>query len=146
MNTNEREFKHRDLSKKVIGVFYEVYNELGHGFIESVYHKSMVIALRTAGLEVCSPVVIPVFFRRHPVGDFEGDVLVGQSVLLELKAVRTLDTAHQAQLLNYLRATDIEVGLLLNFGVKPEFKRLVFDNQRKAERVALGVTSNEVTA
>ena len=134
MNTNEREFKHRELSKRIIGVFYEVYNELGHGFIESVYHKSMVIGLKTAGLEVCNPGVIPVFFRNHPVGDFEGDVLVGQSVLLELKAVPTLDSAHQAQLLNYLRATDIEVGLLLNFGVKPEFKRLVFDNQRKAER------------
>ena len=89
MNINEREFKHRELSKKVIGVFYEVYNELGHGFIESVYHKSMVIALKTAGLEVCSPVVIPVSFRGHPVGDFEGDVLVEQSLLLELKAVRT---------------------------------------------------------
>jgi len=142
MNANEREFKHRELSKKIIGVFYEVYNELGHGFIESVYHKSMVIALKTAGLEVRSPVVIPVFFRNHRIGDFEGDVLVDGSILLELKAVRTLDSSHQAQLLNYLRATDIEVGLLLNFGVKPEFKRLVFDNQRKAERLAVGVTSD----
>ena len=142
MNTNEREFKHRELSKKIIGVFYEVYNELGHGFIESVYHKSTVIALKDAGLEVCSPVVIPVSFRGHPVGDFEGDVLVGQSVLLELKAVRTLDSSHQAQLLNYLRATHIEVGLLLNFGVKPEFKRLVFDNQRKTQRLAVaGINS-----
>lgn len=140
MNANEREFKHREVSKRTIGVFYEVYNGLGHGFIESVYHKSMVIALKTAGLEVCSPVVIPVRFRRHPVGDFEGDVLVVQSILLELKAVRTLDSSHQAQLLNYLRATNIEVGLLLNFGVKPEFKRLVFDNQRKSERLAVGVT------
>jgi GxxExxY protein len=144
MNTNEREFKHRELSKRIIGVFYEVYNELGHGFIESVYRKSMVIALKTAGLDVCSPVVIPVFFRNHPVGDFEGDVLVGGSILLELKAVRTLDSSHQAQLLNYLRATDIEVGLLLNFGVKPEFKRSVFDNQRKAERLILGVGNNNV--
>jgi GxxExxY protein len=96
MNTNEREFKHRELSRKTIGVFYEVYNELGHGFIESVYHKSMVIALKDAGLQVCSPLMIPVFFRNHPVGDFEGDVLVGESVLLELKVVRTFDSAHQA--------------------------------------------------
>jgi GxxExxY protein len=100
----------------------------------------MVIALKTAGLEVCSPVVIPVSFRGYPVGDFEGDILVEQSIPLELNAVRTLDSSHQAQLLNYLRATDIEVGLLLNFGVKPEFKRLVFDNQRKVERLAVGVT------
>jgi GxxExxY protein len=100
MNTNEREFKHRELSKKILGVFYEVYNELGHGFIESVYHKATVIALKSAGLQVYSPVVIPVSFRGHPVGDFEGDVLVEQNVLLELKAVRTLDSSHQAQLLN----------------------------------------------
>jgi GxxExxY protein len=146
MNTNEREFKHREISKKIIGVFYDVYNELGHGFIESVYHKSMVIALNSAGLHVCSPVIIPVHFRGHPAGDFEGDILVGGNVLLELKAVRGLDSAHHAQLLNYLRATDIEIGLLLNFGVKPEFKRLVFDNQRKAERLALGVTNNSVRA
>jgi len=76
-------------------------------------------------------VIIPVWFRGHKVGNFEGDILVGGKVLLELKSVRTLDSSHQAQILNYLRATDIEVGLLLNFGVKPEFKRLIFDNQRK---------------
>ena len=69
--------------------------------------------------------------RHHPVGDFEGDVLVGGSILLELKAVRTLDSAHQARLLNYLRATEIEVGLLLNFGPRPEFKRVAYDNSRK---------------
>lgn len=115
MNTDEHEFKHREVSKKTIGVFYEVYNELGHGFIESVHHKSMVIALKTAGLEVCSPVVIP-------VSDFDGDVLVEQSILLELKAVRALDSAHQAQLLNYLRATNIEVGPLLNFGVNQSLR------------------------
>jgi len=74
------------------------------------------------------------------VGDFEGDILVDNSVLLELKAARTLDSSHQAQILNYLRATDIEVGLLLNFGTKPEFKRLIFDNQRKASRQGSGVT------
>jgi len=134
MNTNEHEFKHREISKTTIGVFYEVYNELGHGFLESVYHKSMELALREVGLQICSPVVIPVWFRGNQVGDFEGDILVERSILLELKAARTLDSAHQAQILNYLRATDIEVGLLLNFGVKPEFKRLIFDNERKSTR------------
>ena len=125
------DLKHRELTKKIIGVFYEVYNELGHGFLESVYQKSLILALTEAGLMVHSPVDIPVWFRGHQVGAFEADVLVQKCVLLELKAVRALDRSHQAQLLNYLRATDIEIGVLLNFGVKPEFKRLVFDNLRR---------------
>jgi GxxExxY protein len=125
------EIKHRDLTYKIIGVFYDVYNELGHGFLESVYQKSLGLALEAAGLEICWPVAIPVWFRGLQVGHFEGDMLVERCVLLELKAVRALDGSHQAQLLNYLRATDIEVGLLLNFGVKPEFKRLLLDNSRK---------------
>jgi GxxExxY protein len=122
----------RELTYKIIGVFYDVYNELGHGFLESVYQKSLGLALQTAGTHACWPIAIPVWFRGHQVGQFEGDMLVEKSVLLELKAVRALDGSHQAQLLNYLRATDIEVGLLLNFGVRPEFKRLLFDNSRKA--------------
>lgn len=105
-------------------MFYQVYNELGFGFLESVYHKSLVLALVSDGFRVCSPVVIPVWFRGKIVGDFEGDIMVERSVLLELKSARCLDSAHHAQLLNYLRATDIEIGLLLNFGIKPEFKRL----------------------
>jgi GxxExxY protein len=122
----------RELTYKIIGVFYDGYNELGHGFLESVYQKSLGLALQTAGMHACWPIAIPVWFRGHQVGQFEGDMLVEKSVLLELKAVRALDGSHQAQLLNYLRATDIEVGLLLNFGVRPEFKRLLFDNSRKA--------------
>ena len=125
------DLKHRELTKKIIGVFYEVYNELGHGFLESVYQKSLILALNEAGLMVHSPVDIPVWFRGRQVGDFEADVLVERCVLLELKAASAIHSSHQAQLLNYLRATDIEIGVLLNFGVKPEFKRLVFDNLRK---------------
>jgi GxxExxY protein len=107
---------------------------LGHGFLESVYHKSLYVALKEAGLTVHSNVDIPVWFRGHQVGCFEGDLLVEQCVLLELKAARMLTSAHQAQLLNYLRATEIEVGLLLNFGPKPEFKRVAYDNSRKRIR------------
>ena len=128
MNTDLR---HYALTEKIIAVFYEVYNELGHGFLESVYHKSLALALNEKGLLVQSPVEIPVFFRGHKVGDFEADLLVEKCVLLELKAARTLDSSHKAQLLNYLRATEIEIGLLLNFGVKPEIKRLIYDNPRK---------------
>ena len=126
------ELKHKELTHKIIGVFYDVYNELGHGFLESVYQKSLTLALEAAGVRVRNRVKIPVWFRGQRVGQFEGDLLVYESVLLELKAARCLDLAHQAQLLNYLRATDIEVGLLLNFGLKPEFKRLILDNAKKA--------------
>ena len=122
---------HADLTDQVIKTFFEVYNELGHGFIESVYENSLVIALREKDLEVCQQIAIPVWFHGVQVGDFDADIMVDRTLLLELKAVRAIDPAHVAELLNYLKATDIEVGFLLNFGPKPEFKRLVFDNPRK---------------
>ncbi len=134
MDTDKHGFKHSEITDKIIKVFFEVYNELGHGFLESVYERSLEIALSSLGLKVCRQIQIPVWFRGQPVGDFTADMLVADCVLLELKAARTLDSSHQAQLLNYLRATEIEVGLLLNFGLKPEFKRLIFDNPRKAIR------------
>jgi len=134
MNTDNHGFKHGEITQKIIGVFYEVYNELGHGFLESVYEKSLEVALNSMGLKVCRQIEIPVWFRGHQVGDFSADMLVENCVLIELKAARSLDAAHSAQLLNYLRATEIEVGLLLNFGLKPDFKRLLFDNPRKAIR------------
>jgi len=125
---------YQELTYQIIGVYYDVYNELGHGFLESVYQKSLGLALQSAGLDACWPIEIPVWFRGHQVGRYEADMLVEKSVLVELKAVRALDGSHRAQLLNYLRATEIEVGLLLNFGVKPEFKRLLFDNSLKHSR------------
>lgn len=128
------EYLHANLTGRIIGVFYDVYNELGHGFLESVYHTAMVLALRAAGVVVESDVKIPVYFRGQLAGMFEADVLIDGKVLLELKAARHLDPAHESQLLNYLRATTIEVGLLLNFGVKPQVKRLLFDNPRKRQR------------
>lgn len=134
MNTDNHGFKHGEITQKIIGVFYEVYNELGHGFLESVYEKSLEVALNSMGLKVCGQIEIPVWFRGHQVGDFSADMLVENCVLIELKAARSLDAAHSAQLLNYLRATEIEVGLLLNFGLRPDFKRLIFDNPRKAIR------------
>ena len=131
MNT---ELKHGLVTDKILRVFYEVYNELGHGFLESVYHRSFMVALESVGLNARSRVDIPVWFRGRQVGQFEADIVVENCVLLELKAARVLDSSHQAQLLNYLRATEIEVGLLLNFGEKPEFKRLAFDNRKKRIR------------
>lgn len=126
------QFLHADLTKTIIGTFYEVYNELGHGFIESVYENSLAIALRAKGHEVHQQIAIPVWFRGKKVGDFDADILVDKLVLLELKVAKSIEDAHIAQLLNYLKATPIEVGLLLNFGQRPEFKRVVFGNDRKA--------------
>ena len=131
MKDNDSGLKHRVLTQKIIGVFYEVYNELGHGFLESVYETAFAIALTSNGLPVLTQIEVPVWFRGKKIGDFTADMLVDKSVLLELKAGRALDRAHEAQLLNYLRATQIEVGMLFNFGLKPEFKRMVFDNSRK---------------
>jgi GxxExxY protein len=104
------ESKHKEITYKIIGVFFDVYNELGHGFLESVYQRSLGIALESAGLKVRTHIKIPVWFRGQRAGQFEGDMLVEESVLLELKVARLLDRSHHAQLLNYLRATDIEVG------------------------------------
>lgn len=127
--------KHAELTDKIIGIFYDVYNELGYGFLESVYEESLVIGLREGGLSLERQLAIPVWFRGHEVGRFRGDILVEGKVLIELKSARTLEAAHEAQLLHYLKSTEIEIGLLLNFGSRPQFRRLLFDNQRKKIRV-----------
>jgi GxxExxY protein len=126
--------KHSDIKEKIIGIFYDVYNELGYGFLESVYEESLVIALREAGLKVNRQVPVPVWFREHKVGEFKADVMVEDRVLVELKSARTMEPAHEAQLLHYLKATQIVVGLLLNFGPRPQFRRLLFDSDRKKIR------------
>lgn len=123
-----------EITEPLIGIFYDVYNELGHGFLESVYQQAMLIALHERGFRVEQEVPIQVGFRGQSVGNFYADLLVDDRILLELKAAKTLDNSHEAQLLHYLRATDIEIGLLLNFGTKPQFKRLLFDNYRKKIR------------
>lgn len=129
------DLKHAGVTEKIIGVFYDVYNELGYGFLESVYEESLAIALREVGLVVERQASVPVWFRQHKVGEFRADLRVNHSVLLELKCSRVLDPAHEAQLLHYLKAAEIEVGLLLNFGERPQFKRLIFDNHRKKIRL-----------
>jgi GxxExxY protein len=134
MSTARPELKCAGVTEKIIGVFYDVYNELGFGFLESVYAKSMAIALRESGLMVHHQVPITVWFREQAVGDFRADLLVENNVLVELKSVRTLEPVQDAQLLHYLKSTEIEVGLLLNFGLNPRFRRLVFDNARKKIR------------
>jgi len=137
--------KHAELTEKIVGIFYDVYNELGYGFLESVYEESLVIALRQTGLDVERQLVIPVWFRGHEVGRFRGDILVEDSVLLELKSARILEAAHEAQLLHYLKSTEIEVGPLLNFASRPQFRRLLFDNSRKKIRENPGESAARVS-
>ncbi len=123
--------KHADLTGKVIGAFFKVYNRLGYGFNEKVYENALAIELHKAGLKAVKQQEIVVYYDGESVGDYRADIIVNDIVILELKAVRELAEEHEAQLLNYLKATTIEVGLLLNFGPKAEFKRKVYDNARK---------------
>jgi GxxExxY protein len=127
---------HPELTEKIIGVYYDVYNEIGHGFLESVYANCMYISLTEEGLAVQREVPIPVYFRGRDVGQFKADLVVSRCVLVELKAVQNLDRSHDAQVMNYLRGTSLEVALLLNFGgSKPQFRRIVFENSKKKIRV-----------
>lgn len=119
------------LTGKIIKIFYKVYNELGHGFLESVYQNAFIIELANSGIAAESEKRIVVYYSGKPVGVFEADLIVEGKIIIELKAKEVLHPAHEAQLVNYLRATDIEVGLLFNFGRKPEFKRKFFSNENK---------------
>jgi len=117
-----------ELTEQVIGACFEVSNELGAGFIESVYEKALLIATRDRGLNSRSQVPLKVWFRQYVVGDFFADVVVEEQVLVELKAVRSLAPEHVAQVLNYLRGTNIPVGLLVNFG-NPKLEIRRFENR-----------------
>lgn len=130
-------YKYSDLTEQIISAYYEVYGELGGGFLESVYEEAMAVVLKSRGISFQKQVAIPVWFRGEKIGFYEADLVVNGCVLVELKACKALDAAHQAQLLHYLRATDIEIGLLLNFGPRPQVRRLAFDNQRKKISVPL---------
>ena len=125
------EYKHSDVTDRIIGVFYDVYNVLGYGFLEKVYERAMVMRLEKAGLTVRPQEEIDVYFDDELIGHYVADLVVNDVVLVELKAADKLATEHEAQLLNYLRATDIEVGLLLNFGNEAKVVRRAFDNHRK---------------
>jgi GxxExxY protein len=131
MNADQRRYPHRYLTRTIIGAFFDVYNELGHGFLESVYKEAVAISLGCLGLQVEKELPLAVRFRGRVVGEFKADLVVNRTVIVELKAVRTLEAVHEAQTLNYLRAGVLEVGLLLNFGPKPQIKRLAFSNSRK---------------
>jgi len=120
-----------ELTGRIINSFYKVYNTLGYGFIESVYHNALIVEIVGSGLSVEVKKPIAVYYGANVIGKFEADLVVEERVIVELKAKERLHPAHEAQLTNYLRATDIQVGLLLNFGKVAEFKRKLFENEYK---------------
>ncbi len=124
--------KEEHLTKKIIVAYYSVYNRLGFGFLEKVYENALMYELQRDNLYTTRQVKIEVFDLGRRVGEYFADIVVENKVILEIKAAEGLREEHEAQLINYLRATNIEVGLLLNFGQRPEFKRKVFDNERKS--------------
>lgn len=125
------ELLHKDLTDAIIRTYYTVYNELGYGFLEKVYQNSLYLELKSKGFSVEAQKQIKVYYKGIAVGDYYADLVVNNLVILELKAAETIVEEFELQLLNYLRGTDKEVGLLLNFGKKPEFRRRVFENSRK---------------
>lgn len=127
----DENFKKTDLSNKIIRCFYTVYNKLGFGFLEKVYEKSLFLELQKAGLSVSRQVQLKVYYDSVEVGDYFADIIVEGQIIVEIKAAEGLIEAHETQLINYLKATNIEVGLLLNFGKTPQCKRKVFSNQFK---------------
>lgn len=125
------ELLHRELTSKILKVFYLVYNELGYGFLERVYQNALFYELEEYGFKVEAQKKIKVYYKDLVVGDYITDIIVNDLVILELKAQEHLVEANEFQLLNFLKATECEVGLLLNFGKKPEFIRKIFENNRK---------------
>ncbi len=125
------ELLHKELTEAIIKVFYDVYNELGFGFLEKVYQNSLYLELKARGFEVEAQKQIKVHFKGFEVGEYYADLLVNNTIILELKATEAIVPEFEHQLINYLRGTNKEVGLLLNFGLKPEFRRKIFENSRK---------------
>lgn len=124
-------YKHSKLTEEIIGAFFTVYNALGYGFLEKVYANALKLELKKRGLIVKQEFPIVVRYLEQVVGEYYADLVVNDLVIVEIKATKTLLQEHEAQLLNYLKATPYEDGLLLNFGPKPEQKRRSFDNKRK---------------
>jgi len=134
--------KHHDLTERVIGVFYDVYNELGYGFVEVVYREAMRLAIIQTGLNGSTEVPINVHFRGTHIGVFRADIIVNNVLLLELKTAEALAPQHEAQTKNYLRATTIEVALLINFGPEPKFRRLLMYNEKKKSVPSVPIRAN----
>ncbi len=133
---------HEEITSQIIAAFYAVYNKLGYGFLEKVYENALILELRKSGLKVQEQVPIQVCYEGQPIGEYFADLLVEDKVIVEVKAADALAQAHENQLLNYLKATRLEVGLVLNFGPEPQFKRKIFTNARKPALKAQSLSPN----
>lgn len=122
---------HRDLTSRILRIFHEVHHETGFCLPEAAHEAAMCMALRTEGLTVDRQRVMPIQFRGTVIGELRTDIIVDEAVVLEIKAAKAIEPAHEAQLLTYLRVTNLELGLLLNFGPRAEFRRFIFTNDRK---------------
>ena len=122
---------HNELTSLILKTYYEVYNELGYGFLEKVYQNALLIELKKKGLDGIPNKKIMVYYKGENVGDYYADIIVNNTVILELKAAEYIIDQFENQLLNYLKGTNCEIGLLLNFGKKPEFRRKIYENKRK---------------
>ncbi len=131
MNADFEEFKHKELTERIIKIFYRVYNKLGYGFLEKVYENAMMKELKRENIPAVSQSAIKVVYEDEIIGEYFADILVDNKVIVEIKAAKSLAIENEAQLLNYLKGTDIEIGLLLNYAPKRDFRRKVFDNTRK---------------
>ena len=131
MKNDSEDLLNKEITDQILKAFYKVYNALGYGFLENVYESALAIELRQMGLQINRQVPIKVYYGQYLVGEYFADLMVENKVILELKAAETIVQANVNQLQNYLKATEIDVGMLLNFGRKPEFKRRVFSNSRK---------------
>ena len=125
------ELLHKELTDQNLKAFYDVYNELGYGFLEKVYQNALYLELKSRGFHVEAQKQIKVYYKNVAVGEYYADLIVNDLIILELKATEVVVKEFEFQLINYLRATEIEIGLLLNFGAKPEFRRRIFENTRK---------------
>ena len=131
MNADMDKLKYNEITDKIIKAFYHVYNTLGYGFLEKVYENALIIELKKLGLNVITQHPIRVYYDNAVIGEYFADILVENAIIIEIKAAKAIIIEHEAQLLNYLKATQLEVGLILNFGPKAEFSRKAFDNSRK---------------
>ena len=133
--------KYEEITNKIIEAFYRVYNTLGYGFLEKVYRNALYFELIEMGFKVDMEKRILVYYKSHIVGDYSSDLFVEDVIICELKTSESLQEGDENQLINYLKATNIEVGLLLNFGKKPQVKRKIYDNERKIWRT---ITTREI--
>lgn len=129
------DYLHSEITAEILNAFYDVYNELGYGFLERVYKNAMYKELRQRGFDCSTERSIPVYYKGELVGDYFADLIIENKIIIELKAVKHILPEHEAQLTNYLRATDAEVGLLLNFGPTTQKRRIVFTNDRKKTHI-----------